>query len=486
MHITCFIFVALYFNCNWSASALRGINRLRFTDLYPFSNVAYSNEWFEQTLDHFQPTDTRTWQQRYYAFHDFYESGGPVFLFIGGEGSLNEMPGGAWFVYAKKYKALLFAVEHRYYGMSQPTSYVGVEDRKYLSSEQALADLAYFIVSMNNQHKLPPNTKWVAFGGSYAGSLAAWVRYKYPHLVHASVASSAPLLAKVDYSEFMDVVKASLAKYSPQCVEAIEAAIKEFNILIKTPAGQKTFEEEFKYHYQIDYNNPNNIAAAVDLITNVIPKAVQYDWPGFPLSIRALCINMVNESLGTPLIRLGKYGGLIRMTDKPESQTPYSHFNYSDLISVATDKTWNTKELDYYSWIYQTCTEFGFYQTSESKNALFGENLPLDFFIQECRKKFGESFTKELNYRAVDRTNTIYGGLDLKATRVVYVNGDIDPWHAVGITKTRIPQSPAIYIQGASHCADMYSSSPHRFITAEVKAAQKEISALIGKWLQEP
>jgi pimeloyl-ACP methyl ester carboxylesterase len=69
----------------------------------------------------------------------------------------------------------------------------------YLSSEQALADLAYFIEAMTDKYGLPSGTKWFAFGGSYSGSLAAWLRAKYPHLIHAAVSSSAPLLAKADF-----------------------------------------------------------------------------------------------------------------------------------------------------------------------------------------------------------------------------------------------------------------------------------------------
>lgn len=56
---------------------------------------------------------------------DHYEDGGPVFLMIGGEGEASAiwMVNGAWVDYAKKYKALMFQLEHRYYGQSHPTRY---------------------------------------------------------------------------------------------------------------------------------------------------------------------------------------------------------------------------------------------------------------------------------------------------------------------------------------------------------------------------
>lgn len=69
----------------------------------------------------------------------------------------------------------------------------------YLNSEQALADLAYFIEAVNIGYKFSNDTKWIVFGGSYGGSLAAWMRAKYPHLVHGAVSASGPLLAQIDF-----------------------------------------------------------------------------------------------------------------------------------------------------------------------------------------------------------------------------------------------------------------------------------------------
>ena len=64
-----------------------------------------------------------------------------------------------------------------------------------MSAEQALADAAYFVVKMRKLYNLTADNKWVTFGGSYSGELAAWARLKYPNLFHAALASSAPVTA---------------------------------------------------------------------------------------------------------------------------------------------------------------------------------------------------------------------------------------------------------------------------------------------------
>lgn len=73
------------------------------------------------------------------------------------------------------------------------------ENLKYLNVDQALADLAAFIVWFKASTPGLENSKVILVGGSYAGTMAVWMRQKYPHLVAGSWASSAPLLAKVDF-----------------------------------------------------------------------------------------------------------------------------------------------------------------------------------------------------------------------------------------------------------------------------------------------
>jgi hypothetical protein len=56
------------------------------------------DQWFVQLLDHFKPTDDRTWKQRFRMTDKFYKPGGPAFLMIGGEGPANAawMVAGTW------------------------------------------------------------------------------------------------------------------------------------------------------------------------------------------------------------------------------------------------------------------------------------------------------------------------------------------------------------------------------------------------------
>jgi hypothetical protein len=76
--------------------------------------------------------------QKYGVIQEYYKKGKPVFIFIGGEG-----PGGPdsmrdfqWVNYAKTYNAMMFMVQHRYYGESYPTRWVDSKADKGFAEEQ--------------------------------------------------------------------------------------------------------------------------------------------------------------------------------------------------------------------------------------------------------------------------------------------------------------------------------------------------------------
>jgi len=75
---------------------------------------------------------------------------GPVFLYLCGEWECTAPSSDVdtmdyWAMVAKDHGGLLVTLEHRYYGASQPFPDWSTKNLEYLTSQQALADTAYFI-----------------------------------------------------------------------------------------------------------------------------------------------------------------------------------------------------------------------------------------------------------------------------------------------------------------------------------------------------
>ena len=59
------------------------------------------------------------------------------------------------------------------------------KDPSFLSIEQALADYAALIYHLKEKYQAE-GSPVIAFGGSYGGMLAAWLRAKYPNAVQVT------------------------------------------------------------------------------------------------------------------------------------------------------------------------------------------------------------------------------------------------------------------------------------------------------------
>ena len=137
-------------------------------------------------------------------------------------------------------------------------------------------------------------------------------------------------------------------------------------------------------------------------------------------------------------------------------------------------------------WMYQTCTEFGYFQTSDYPKEAFAEYLTLDFFVQQCIDIFGPQFDKQEIEEAVNKVNKNYGGTNISFTtmsNVVFPNGLVDPWHKLGVLKPQFnkPTIIPIVTPGTAHCADMVDSSNDD--PPALKKARVQISNAIGQFL---
>jgi hypothetical protein len=111
------------------------------------------------------------------------------------------------------------------------------------------------------------------------------------------------------------------------------------------------------------------------------------------------------------------------------------------------------------------------------------DNASYWFWI--CNLWFGD-----LDAPAADSINEKFGGLDIvnRIDRVLYVNGDIDPWHWLGINPEGLMEqnksmhmngNEMIFIPNASHCQDLRINN----VTPELKDAYNRIIEVWTRWL---
>ncbi|KAH7699066.1 serine protease K12H4.7-like protein, partial [Aphelenchoides avenae] len=103
----------------------RGIGRCKNTEREAGLKPSDITEgWMEQDLDHFDDSNFDNWKQRFFYTEKFYQPGSPIFLIIAGgweESAANFATDyAAYFDYAESHRAVVYLLEHRYYGQSIP------------------------------------------------------------------------------------------------------------------------------------------------------------------------------------------------------------------------------------------------------------------------------------------------------------------------------------------------------------------------------
>lgn len=450
----------------------RGLEEPRSSNKY--SSLSVKEAWIQQPLDHYNPRDNRTWSMRYYKNDQFYKDGGPILIMIGGEWEISTgfLETGLMYEIASAHSAMMYYTEHRYYGKSIPTDDLTSINLRYLSVDQSLADLASFIETMKKEKGLE-ESKVIVFGGSYAGSVAAWARLKYPHLVQGALASSAPVFAKADFHEYYEIVTEALRRHSQQCVDNIKTAFDEVVELLAAKCGPEKLKSYFNLCNVTDINSTNDLASFMNILTEVFAGIVQYDsvQKDGRTKIASCCETMTASYLGSPLQRLA------RLVSKDKCLVN----NYDETVKMYKNSNWRSQSDIMRRWYYQTCTEYGYYQTTNSKKSIFGSMVPLSYFTDFCIDLYGDYYDNNFLNTRVERTNTMYGGLRPDLRNVIFTNGDTDPWHALSILSALNEFSPSILIKGSSHCRDLYSDKDTDI--QDLVLARAEVRKIIGNWI---
>jgi thymus-specific serine protease len=502
--------------------------------------------YITQRLDHFDSTNEATYQQRYfvsYLNHRPYQTEQteqnslPILnlLCVGGEG-----PGfdksvlvdsvhctGDMLEVAKQiashhqFNLHIYALEHRYYGKSYPTfessneSPLTTKNLKYLSSLQALEDLAHFVQQVNQNDKMSTsstNAMWITFGGSYPGMLALYARYKYPHLIMAAVSSSAPIGVQINFHGYKAKqgwdLKYSKVGGSVECHRIVKAGHEQAVSLLQNTESNTTDGPQM-LATKFNLCNPSMVLTQKrnqelllgDGLIDIPAQGNDPSCSGDDLcNIDKLCQFMIHElELATAAsASFDTTYGDHYVTTHPElevlakvaqEQRQYA-VQQTDENCLSVDfqamleEVTNT-DIDGFgwrSWLYQTCSEFGFYQTCGDDCPFASHFHNIDLDLEICEKAFNITTVYDNVQATLDR----YGGLDIvntDASRILSVNGNVDPWSVLALSKNdeRKYSLPIRVVDGASH--HFWTHPVKETDAPEIVQAREFIYSVIQDWI---
>ena len=364
-------------------------------------------DYFPNYLDHLDHFNQATFQQRYWYTLDLWDLKGPIILYICAEGP-GSFPGDASFLMtlAREFHAVVVAVEHRYYGASVPFQELSVENLKYLSHDQALADVAYFIPffkrKLQNLAKSP--LKLFTIGGSYAGALSAWMRYKYPYLVDGALSSSGVVNALLDFHMFDTQVKRSVLKSGPRCEERIHDLIKEVEQMWKENSWK------VKQLYRAPFFEWDDF---MFFFADIFAETVQYGHRSKLCSFLDTIANAPNKH--EKLSQFAEENGVVA-----------NMYSFEYIRTIQADPIRN-----YRQWTYQFCSALAYFNTpGKDDSPLRFKEMDLEYWRRYCQKSFDVSM-----YPDTFHTNSLYGDVRIEdhASNIIFTNGGEDPWQWAGI-----------------------------------------------------
>nr|XP_036228766.1 putative serine protease K12H4.7 [Bactrocera oleae] len=462
--------------------------------------------WMEQKLDQFDIANNKTWLMRYFRNERYFQPHGPIFIFVGGEWEISPafLLTGHMHDIARQHNGMLYYVEHRYYGLSWPTDDASVKNLKYLSARQALADLAHFIRYLKSNEDDLSNSKIILTGASYSGSLVAWFAKLYPDLMDAGWASSAPIVAKLNFFEYMQQVgKVIQLRGGSECSELLESGLEDIAALLESSKAAQ-LQNALRICKNFEATNQLDRAAFFNGLGNYFATFAQlYDDQIVAEICTPLIANTNKDDLTgfMEFLRRIFWPEFAKQAHAEDWCIDLSYEGMKSIFADLTDQLSGTRP-----WFYQSCHEFGWFTTTTNKQPTairqvtvarrheeitqlrhsFGSQVPLNYFQQLCDDAFDKS-ADTATYIDIDtstsiqQTNSHFGGLTAAAAlqhRVIFTHGQLDPWRAVSLQWGE----NVINIAGYSHTADL--DSINFADSVEMNVAKLKVAAFLRSVLR--
>ncbi|XP_076822052.1 dipeptidyl peptidase 2-like isoform X3 [Clavelina lepadiformis] len=479
LYILCYFPLLMFINCK----------SVTFNKNVPLEPT-FEEHHFDQRIDHFnfQTVGEQKYKQRYLITDQYWKkSDGPIFFYTGNEGDIYGLKKASGFLtdLAFKMQALVVFAEHRYYGTSLPFGNDSFTDDHvgFLTIEQALADYAYLIKYLKQQYAAL-NSPVIAFGGSYGGQLAAYIRIKYPNLVAGSLAASAPLYWLTGFGDrhgFWKSVTEQFGKHTDACVNKIKKGFAE-TARHATTGNFAEISQAFTTCHPLTIESLNhlygwvrNAFAQLAMRNYPYPTNSRASFPGYPVNVA--CQIILAKETAMEGLAAGA-GFFYNRTSSSKNPNAIQCFDiYKEYIECA-DPTGCGFGNEAKAWNYQACTEVILPGGSNNETDMF-PSLPFTLEMRDKYCKENVHTTPRNDWLAIN-----YWAENLKlASNIIFSNGDLDPWGNGGILQDLSPTLQAIIVVGGAHHLDLRGSNPKD--PESVIAVRQKEAAIISEWVQQ-
>ncbi|KAK0615372.1 peptidase S28 [Bombardia bombarda] len=487
------------------------------------------NGWgtFDQLIDHSNPK-LGTFKQRYWYGTEFWKGpGSPIFLVNPGEQSATGFNrtytttarlGG---LFAKEMGGAVVIQEHRYWGESSPYQNLTVKNLQYLTLENSIKDLTYFARNWvppfdTTGGSKPSEAPWVFSGGSYPGALAGWVEAIDPGTYWAYHGTSGVVEAVGDFWEYFVPVQEATPS---NCSTDLNAVITYVDAVLTlgTPKAKRDLKAKFLLSDLTDADfasalewGPWTWQSGQFYSTTTLGYTPYYQFCDYIENTWPNSTNKVPGPKGVGIQKaLNGYAkwftelqlpGACEGAGYPEWQGEYNtgcfqNQNASNPIykDITPDNYGNRQ------WNWMLCNEpFEYWQDGAplDRPTIVSRYVTADYWRKQCPLWFPKtpgdgSYGIAQGKRAKDVNKWTGGWSVTNTSRLLYVNGEWDPWRDATVSSKFRPggalksteQLPVFVIPKGTHCSDLYG--PNWSVNPDVKAIVDQEVVIMKNWIDE-
>lgn len=480
------------------------------------------NGTFRQPIDHEDPSKGTFSTSYWYNATNWGGPGAPIVVFTPGEAAAAPYTGyltprTLTSAIATAIDGAIIMIEHRYWGDSSPCENQTTTCLQYLTLQQSVDDFVNFAkhaplpfdaTNSSNAAQAP----WVWVGGSYSGALAAWIEKLSPGTFWAYHSTSGPVEAIYDFWEYYSPIQQGMPK---NCSLDYEAIVDHIDSVFKNGTAEEKAALKEQFLLQ-DLEHDDDAAVAISSPIWAW-QSIQF-YSGYSQfyqmcdaiegaggnSTSNYTIDHSDKGVGLSKA-LPNFASWFTTNYLPGYCESYGYddwtgeFNvqcfdsYNSSWQIFTD--WTPENAADRPWVWMTCNEPFFYWQGgapEGVPTVMTRLATAEYYQRQCSLYFptegNNTFRSALGIRedyVNDRTD---GWFNTDAPRLLYVNGEFDPWRSGSVASEFRPggqfngteETPAILIEGSRHCNDLImTNSVHPPVAAAQEAAISQMKAWV-------